>query len=119
MARHFVTLLADEDLMAQIVQIEKMDGVEIGTNRPSEGLTDAVDSPLGPEEIKAMLQLVTVAFTTASAAVVFLEKVKKLIGGPKPKDSRKIRVKHGKSGANLGTIDSNTDVKALAKKLIQ
>lgn len=116
MTKQYVTISAPEDIIKRIAAAEALDGVDVGSPRAADALTDAVDSPLGPEEIKVILQVVSVGFSTASAALVFFERLKKFLADSNPKQPAPVEVKEGKTRRPIAKIDRNTDPAEVAKK---
>ncbi len=87
-----------------------LEGVgRLRTDRP-DALSDAVDSPLGPEEIKQILQLLTVAFSTGSAAVEFYKHLRDLLG------SEKVLLKEGRTGRDIAHVDQHSSPADLASR---
>lgn len=66
---------------------------------------DALDSPIGGEEIKQILELVVVAFKAGGAALVFFNAVKETL---KKFPGEAVLVKDPLSGKTKGTITNDT-----------
>ena len=93
MTKQYITLVGSEEIIQQLEAAPALEGVEFGKSRPADSLTDAVDSPLGPEEIKAIFSVITVVITTASAGLTLFERLKILFNSsdnkaPVPVDIR-------------------------------
>jgi hypothetical protein len=81
----------------------------------ADALSDAADSPLGPDEIQAGMQFVSVMLDTgkhalefASALVVFC----KSVGG-----APKLSVVDNQTGKPVATVDASSDPEELADRL--
>jgi hypothetical protein len=63
----------------QDLENEDFPGIEKDERQSGHSLADAVDSPIGAQELEQILQLLTVGISTATAAVALLERIKKLL----------------------------------------
>jgi len=117
MTKQYITLVGPEDLIKQIETSGGSKDLELGRSRPGDALTDAVDTTLGPEEIKLILQVLTVAFSTATAALTFFQRLKDLLARADTKKPVVIQIKDGRTGRKLATIDKETNVDDLIKRI--
>jgi|SRR5882672_3873782 len=110
--QHF-TLQGSEALIRQIAEIEHGEGVKVGRPYPADGFVDAADAPMGPDEIRQIIEIISISITTATAALEFVKKLKALV----VKNKSPITVKHARTGRKLATIDESADVTEIASKL--
>jgi len=120
-AHHFV-VSGPEDIIQQIEATSFGEGVKLGASRSADGLTDAVDAPLGPDEIRQILELITVTLTTSTAAVAFFERVrglfpKKAIDAPKEL-SPSITLKDARTGQRVIDFDEASDITKAVEQLM-
>jgi hypothetical protein len=73
---HQLSLTAERDVLADLSS-EVLDGVRLGEPAPLDSEFDALDSPIGIEEIKAIAEVVTVI---AESGVALTALVKGLLG---------------------------------------
>src|SRR5262249_14876213 len=117
MTKQYLTLVGSEEIIQQLEAAAALEGVELGKSRSADPLTDAVDSTLGPEEIKAILSVITVAVGTSSAALAFFERLQKLLQSSDDKVLAPVDVKEGRTGRRIAKVDRDTDPKELVEKL--
>jgi hypothetical protein len=110
-AKH-IMLFGSEEVIRQLSEIDFGEGIKVGRSQPADGFANAADGPLGPEEIRQIVELVSVIITTSSAALVFFEKLRNLI-----KPGQPVTVKDAKTGEKLVTMDETTDAAAVAAKV--
>jgi hypothetical protein len=114
MSETFVSLVGAEDLINEIERLQ-IEGTEIGRSRSADALVDATDAPLGPEEIKQLLQIITVAFSTGTAALTFFAKLRSMLQNKAA--TATVQVNDGLSGRAISVIDGATDVQELVQKI--
>ncbi|MDA9520164.1 hypothetical protein XI06_07315 [Bradyrhizobium sp. CCBAU 11434] len=110
-----VTLRGPKEVIDKIAELPEIAGIELDEPQSDQSLADAVDSPIGPQEIEQILQLITVAITTATAGVTLFEKIQTLLrGSEKPS---KVAVVDPKNNKTLGDLAVDTDPKMLSRDL--
>jgi len=80
-------------------------------------LADAVDAPIGPQEIEEFLQLLTVAIGTATSAVILIQKIKNLLKKSGAKN-KVVQIRNPKTNRLIGEVGADTDVDKLADSLM-
>lgn len=83
-------LQGDSETIAQIVALAAEHGLEASAPMSLNSVSDALDSPLGADEIRQLCDVITVVATTGTSVFGFFAAVKTLLG---KSDSSK-----GKSG---------------------
>jgi hypothetical protein len=109
-----LTLVGSREIIDKLSTEDKPDDVEMDEPQLEGGLADAVDSPIGPQEIEAIMQLLTVAIGTVTSAVVLFEKIKRLVSPT----GATVQVRDT-DNRSIGKIDVSTDVRQLAKSLFE
>lgn len=66
----FLTLVGPESVMTSLKTIS-IDGINIDIPQPLDAMVDAVDAPLGPDEIQQLLMHATVVLNFGAAAAKF------------------------------------------------
>jgi hypothetical protein len=116
MTNSYLRLVGPEDVIEQVGTAQVAD-VEVGVVRPADPHVDAVDAPLGPEEIKAILQVVTLAFKTGAAALVFFKALLEILKKTSAPAPVKVEIREGRTNRHIATIDTTTNLDELIKKL--
>jgi hypothetical protein len=114
MEKTYISLIVSESTSEQIAAADPIAGVEVGRPKPADSFTNAVDAPLGPDEIKALLQIVTLSLQSLTAAIAFFTSLKKVLA----KSGDSVRVVEAKTGRVLATVDSTSDPQELARRVV-
>jgi hypothetical protein len=110
------SILAKPELIKEVYRVSS-EGIEFDEPQPWESLSDAADSPIGPQEIQAGLQLLTVALQSAAAMAVFAGTLIDLKKKMEPKDGAAII--DPKNGKTLLRIDQSTPDETIRASLQQ
>lgn len=113
MVNSYITLVGPEEVIRQLAREELPDGVKLGRRQPADGFADAANAPLGPDEIRQLLELVSVAISTGTAAVVLFEKLRALL-----KPGQQVTVKDARNGQTLATVSPSTPAQQVAAKVV-
>jgi hypothetical protein len=113
MSVQHVTVQGTESLIREIAAFDFGQDIKVGRPSPADGFVDSADAPLGPEEIRQIIEIVNITITTGTAAVVLLEKLKTLVARAKSV----IELKDARTGEKLATLDESSDLAAIASKL--
>jgi CBS domain-containing protein len=112
--------IGPDDLIQALAAQPAEPGLTIGEPRSAEGFADAADAPLGPDELRQIFELVSVAASAGTAVVTLLQKIKDLLtrrkapeGGPPPA----VTLQDARTGKPLLTVDAATDVAEAARLL--
>jgi hypothetical protein len=105
----FLTLIGVESLMGAIAKEIHLEEATISEPQPLDAMADMVDSPLGPEEIKMLLEFVTVALTLGTATMNLIVSLKKLIAKSEVSDSGRIVIVSAKTNEEIISITKHTD----------
>lgn len=71
---------AEPTIMAEVIVLAKEHGIEASTPMAKDSTSDALDAPLGVDEVRQVMELVTMIATTGGSVVGFLAAVKALLG---------------------------------------
>jgi hypothetical protein len=112
-----VTLRGPKEIIDEIAELPEITGIELDEPQSDQSLSDAVDSPIGPQEIEQILQLVTVAITTTTAGVVLFGKIQKLLR--KSEKASKVALVDPKNNKTIGTLALDSDPETLAGSLFK
>lgn len=113
MVKSHVTLTGPEDVIRQLALEEMPEGVKLGRSQPADGFADAANAPLGPDEIRQLLELVSVVISTGTAAVALFEKLRALL-----KPGQQVTVKDARNGQTLATVNPSTPAQQVAAKVV-
>ena len=109
----FISFEADPELIAELATLADESKLEHSTPVPMKSPADALDAPIGAEEVKILLDVLSVSFTTASVGVVFLDKVLDLL----KKHRKKATVRSPRTGRKLGVLVGKTSREEAGKIL--
>ena len=112
-----VTFVGPRDVLEKLSSANDAPDIEFDEVQPEGSMADAVDSPIGPEEVQQFFALLTVGIGTASAAVSLLQKIKALL-----KNSGRggqVKVKNPKTNKLLAEVDENTDVPGIVPRVFK
>lgn len=119
----FLTIIGPESAMTEINKIT-VEGVEIFPPEPRDAMVDAVDSPLGPDEIQHILMQATVVLKFAATAVQFglvsaqlAGELKRLLGRAEAHEKAVIEIRDGRTDAELIRITSDTKVETAGEAI--
>jgi hypothetical protein len=112
----YLTVIGPEEVIQSLSAMEETEGFRVGKGQPVDGLADAADSVLGPDEIKQLLEFATVVLEFGSATIAFVSALKAQLAGTAT--SARIHVLDGRTNAEIVTIDEGTD-EAAAKEAIE
>jgi hypothetical protein len=111
----FLTIIGPESAMKDIENISIAE-VEIDPPQPLDAMVDAVDAPLGPDEIQLFLMHATVILKFGAAAVQFglvttklIGELKKLLAKAEPHEKPQIVIVDARTNARLMEITQDTD----------
>jgi len=118
-----LTIVGPESAMKEIEKIS-MAGVEIDPPQPLDAMVDAVDAPLGPDEIQLFLMHATVVLQFGAAAAQFglvaaklAGELKHLLTRTEPHEKPRIVVVDARTNAQVLEITHETDVNKAGKAI--
>jgi len=119
MEKHYLVVVGHEHLIRALMQANNDASLEFGEPRSAEGFADAVDSALGPDEIRQIFELVTVGASTGTAVVTLFQKIKSLLHSTDkvPAAAREVFIKDARTGKVLETLKPDSDVDAAAARI--
>ena len=107
-------IVGDAETIAQIAKLAHEHGLRTSVPRAMDSVSDALDSPIGPDEIRAACEVITVIATTGTTVVGFFAAVKALLkSSGDGKDSKSVDVMETKSQARLGMVTGDSDLAQL------
>ena len=107
MTRKSVTFVGPAHVIRKITALEMEEG-KSGIVRPYSSLADAADAPLGPGEIKAILECVAAVFDSATAFVTFTVAIRDILRESDVPPDTAVQVLDGESGEELPTIRAHS-----------
>jgi hypothetical protein len=116
MSTRHISLIACRELIEKFVEEEKLNGIEISEPVAVESPTDMLDAPIGIEEVKVYLEVITVAINTTAAGALLVDRILKMV---KEYKGAFFKVQDPKSGREVGQLDgatSRTEAEALISK---
>ena len=114
----FLTVVGPEDVIQSLSAIKGGEGFRVGAAQPVDGLADAVDSVLGPDEIKQLLEFATVVLEFGAAATTFISTLKELLASSPATEKQQIRVLDARTNVEIVLVDERTN-EAAARKTIE
>jgi hypothetical protein len=122
-----ITLVGPREVIEKLSQEQGLPDLDMDEPQPESSLADAVDSPIGPEEVKSFFELLTVAIGSATAGVVLLQKIKSLLktsekehphkAGKRHSTRHSVKLKNPINNKVLAEITEDTNVDDLAGDL--
>jgi|HubBroStandDraft_6_1064221.scaffolds.fasta_scaffold186844_1 hypothetical protein len=112
-----ITLFGPEPIIDELYSHNDISDVDMDEPQTERGLADAVDAPIGPQEIEEFLQLLTVAIGTATSAVILIQKIKNLLKKSGAKN-KVVQIRNPKTNRLIGEVGADTDVDKLADSLM-
>lgn len=109
-----VSIVVERDLMEKLQAFKDIEGVEIGNSISTDSLSDAADSPIGPDEIRVACEIATIIFNTGAAGIIFLDRLLQLLKTYKGKN---VEFVDPKSGKRIGNINGDTQTDQARKML--
>ena len=115
MAEKIIDIVASPKLMSKIVILAEKHGIETSVPMAVESTSDALDAPLGVDELRQVLEVVTLIANTGITVVSFLAAIKVLLNTSEEEDGRdpKVRVVETKTQREIGTVVAETDIEDL------
>jgi hypothetical protein len=120
MPKQYFVVVGHEAIVRALHETEIDADLKVGEPRSAEGFADAVDSTLGPDEIRQIFELVSVAASTGTAVVTLLAKIKDLLKSNEaklPAASREVKVQDARTGKVLEHVNADSDVDAMADRI--
>jgi hypothetical protein len=108
-----VAFEASPEVISEICSAATVSGAQVSKPVVTSSPADALDSPIGGDEIRQILELVIVAFKAGAAGLVFFKSLQDIL---KKHPGEAILVKDPASGKMKGTITQDTS-DADAKKI--
>jgi hypothetical protein len=114
----FLTVVGPEEVIRALSTLEKTEGFSVGEPQPVDSLADAVDSVLGPDEIKQLMEFATVMLQFGTATIAFISALKTQLATVDTTAKRQVHVLDGRTNDEILIVDESTD-EAAAKKAIE
>jgi hypothetical protein len=111
-----IDIVGDPAIIARVVELAEAEGHRASQPMSTQSVSDALDAPIGVEEVRQVCEVVTVMMGTGTSVVGFLAAVKMLLGKSETKSGEKpkVTVKRTKDQSLIGEIDSGTDIATLS-----
>jgi hypothetical protein len=110
-----VDIVASPEVMLKIVALAKELGVEVSAPMAVDSSSDALDAPLGVDELRQVLEVVTLIATTGTAIVGLLAAIKNLLGRSEAENKREpqVIVVETISRRKIGVVRADTQIEDL------
>lgn len=122
----YLTIVGPESVIQSLAALKGIKGVTLGSAEPLDSLADAVDAPLGPDEVKLLLEFLTVSLGLGAATLQFIEAMVSLMKtveppppAPTPLPPPQIIILDGRSNREIVRIDGNTDAAKTVQQLTE
>ncbi|MEO0666728.1 MAG: hypothetical protein AAFZ99_02320 [Pseudomonadota bacterium] len=115
MSKKIFDIQATPNLMPEIIELAKQHNLTAAEPMALDSSSDALDAPLGVDEVRQVLEVVTLMATTGTTVVGFLAAVKALMAKSEEEDGSepKAKVVDTATQRHLGDISAETDVRNL------
>ena len=107
-----IAIEAPREVLEELHALE-IEGVSFSIPTAVRSPSDALDSPIGAGEIRTALELMTLLFTTAKAAVAFADSLLAVLR----KHDRNVTFKNVASGEAIGNVGPNSEPTAIVQML--
>ena len=105
----YLSLVGPPEIVNEIAEIPPSADARIGKPQSAVSLVDAADAPIGPDEVMAILAMITIGAKTAKALLDLLKSVRDLLKRKHaPGQSTPIQLVDTRTGKTLATITSDT-----------
>lgn len=124
----YLTVVGPESVIQSLAALKGIEGVTLGNAEPLDSLADAVDAPLGPDEVKLLLEFLTVSLGLGAATLQFIEamvSLMKKVEPPAPTPAPvvlpppQIIILDGRTNREIVRIDENTDAAKTVARLTE
>ncbi|MBY3132286.1 hypothetical protein [Rhizobium laguerreae] len=113
----YLTVIGPEAVIQSLGSLEGIEGVTLGEAQPLDGLADAADAPLGPDELKLLLEFITVGLGLGAATLKFIEAMLSLLKKSEKTPAHEIIILDGHTNQEILRIDENTNAVNAAQQL--
>jgi hypothetical protein len=110
-----VSIVASPEVIQELQQVAASGDVEFSEPVSVESPADALDAPIGGEEFRQILEMITVVFKTVAAAVSFALVLKKVL---KKYPKEKATLKDHATGADRGTVTADSPPEEVRRGLV-
>lgn len=101
-----VSLVASPTVVSELREAVKKQDIAFSEPVASESPADALDSPIGAEELKQLTEVVIVVFKAGTASLVFAKALLDVLKARR----EAVVLKNPKTGAEVGRLDQNTNL---------
>ncbi|HEX8645188.1 MAG TPA: hypothetical protein VF702_14860 [Allosphingosinicella sp.] len=115
MAEKVFDIIATSKLMPDIVELAEKYGIEASAPMAVDSSSDALDAPLGVDELRQVLEVVTLIASTGTTVVGFLAAVKALMQRSEEDNGREpqARVVETMTRREIGSVTASSDIEQL------
>jgi hypothetical protein len=114
----FLTVIGPEELIRSLSSMETSGEFSVSEPRPVDSLVDAVDAVLGPDDIKQLLEFVTVVLKFGTETFAFIAALKVLLASVHTASKLEVKILDARTNKEILVVNENTDA-AVAKKAIE
>jgi hypothetical protein len=115
MSQDVISILGRAEAVEAISKQISMQDVTMDPPEPADSLTDALDAPLGPQEIQQVLQFLTVMFGTASSMLLFFDRLISLL--KTIEGDQELKLVNPRNGKALGVVRADSKAEEIVKLL--
>ncbi|MGH0297812.1 hypothetical protein [Sinorhizobium meliloti] len=113
----YLTVVGPEAVIQSLGSLEGIEGVTLGEAQPLDSLADAVDAPMGPDELKLLLEFITVGISLGAASLKLIESILSLLKKSEKAPTHEIIFLDGLTNQEILRIDENTNAANAAQQL--
>jgi hypothetical protein len=117
MTAHHLVALGPEEVIRALPDLADLADVRFGPPRAVDSYADAVEAPLGPEEVKQIVEAVNLAVQSVAHLTLVILAIRKLLSHRPGQE--KVVVKDARTGREVLVIDSDTDSEEAARKILE
>lgn len=114
----YLTLIGPESVMQSLEKNVAIEGVSIGKPQPLDAMVDAVDTSLGPDEVKMFMEFATAILSLSGATLEFVVAIKNWLSKSDERKDARVIVREAPTNVTLISITADTDPET-ARKIIE
>lgn len=115
MTERLVDIIAAPEIMSNIIKLDETEKMEKSKPMALDSVSEALDSPFGVDEVKQVMEVVTLVSQSGLEIIGLIAAIKALLGGDNNSDqkTKKVEVRETHTQKLIIIIDENTDIEKL------
>lgn len=117
MTAHHLVAVGSEEVIRALPENVSAEEVRFGPPRALDSYSDAVDAPLGPEEVKLVFEAINLAVQSAANLTLLVLAIRTLLSKRPPGEA--VVLKHARTGRQIIVVERETDPEEVARKILE